>query len=1550
MVVSILVVLMVTPFILLNNSKIRGAVMNGVEQIFFDATGGRLDIEDVSLQFPNRLRLQNVTLLAPDGGMIASIGQIYVHVGLKPLLHGNIVIREVEIDNLDGVLVSDSSGVLNIRFLIDAFKPTQPTSALNLKFNIITLNNASLRYLNLAGDTVQIKGVMNPDNIYVHGLNMQASLVLEDKNGVSADVAYFNLYERSGFRINDFNTEVLLSDSLWLLPRLYLELPATKFRTDSASVKLYKHGGNIDWEKTELNFCIPETKISLPDFKYFEPRLAKMTKNAYFAAELSGTVSTLRAKNLNVRYGNTLSVKMNMDANGLPDIDKAFYYCNISHIRFDRASVQDVVANFIAEPFVIPDELTNLGKCQYSGNISGFLSNLVLYGTLKTDIGNVKTDINVQVDSLFSQLRVNGKISSPNLQLGRVLPQSGLKDVGFSSISDFAIGKNTSFSDFTQLNISHLTFRNHRYNNIAIEGAFDNEHFAGKIEVDDPNGYLSFNGLMSNVKGYKTFGFNSTIKNLNLNKLNLIGTHPDLEISLTMSSDFEGDRLATMAGYMNIDSIRLLNGEKEFLMERFYLNAENGESTSASLQSDLLNGGLTGRYVLSALVDNVLQTVAKQMPVVGNFIDIKGESAGNDITAMFELEPVKEVCSVLDLPWYTTQRSSLYFRYKSDDDKLMAKITVPQITNGTVSIDSINISGDNDAGIGLDVDAVVMLKAGPLHADVSVDAKNDTVSTVLNWYNNGKRLLAGEIAMRAMLQKMAADSAFTADVEVLPTELILYDKLWEMNHSRVWSNMKEVHVDDFGLQSSDGQILNIDGNISDNPDIDGITLLLNDISLDYISDLLPEETSISFGGRVSGFGSVKNLMTSQPEITADVVSERFSFNNAYFGQAHATCAFDTENAALDFGGIVTGDDNIRTAELSGAYFFLKDSLDLIGHANGLDVRFIDYYIADVFGRVTGNAYGDVHIYGITKSKKVAVDVDAFAKDASISVDFLKNSFFFSDSIRVNKDIIDFGVIEITDAEGHKGVLSGHIGHNYFKNFKLDLNIGVDNMRILNTTKADSESFYGTAYGTGNVVISGDDKQINISCKAATNAGTRVFIPIDSYYASENSFITFMSTPSSDNAAKKSDEEEKSSTNLVIDIMLDATPDAEVQILIDSKTGDMLRATGTGNLRISYDINADDMKLYGTYQLDQGAYLFTFQSLLRKEFKIKEGSSIVWTGDVMNATINIDAYHRLTADLAEILDEGVLSNTGRTSVPVQCLLNLSGSLMQPTIKFDINLPNSDEELNRALKNVVNTEELMNRQIIGLLLLGKFLSNDNLATNNVLSQNELFSVISSTLSSQLNNWASQMFDNWGFGVNFRTMGEGETRSNEYEFNFQYTPNNRIAINGNVGYRDDAMTSNPFIGDFDFEYKLIQSGKLRAKAYTHTNDYREFKKGLTTQGIGLVYSESFNSLPELWQSWKNNTRQAKKERAVRREKRKARREEKRQERERKKAAKSAAKESTKLSEESEDTTGTDGQSAEDIETSASTEVDSTVFGGKTAMFSEELSSGQSDHADRR
>lgn len=71
------------------------------------------------------------------------------------------------------------------------------------------------------------------------------------------------------------------------------------------------------------------------------------------------------------------------------------------------------------------------------------------------------------------------------------------------------------------------------------------------------------------------------------------------------------------------------------------------------------------------------------------------------------------------------------------------------------------------------------------------------------------------------------------------------------------------------------------------------------------------------------------------------------------------------------------------------------------------------------------------------------------------------------------------------------------------------------------------------------------------------------------------------------------------------------------------------------------------------------------------------------------------------------------------------------------------------------------------------------------------------------------------------------------------------NRLLINGNLGYRDKSTSQTTFIGDFDIEYLLNRNGSLRLKAYNHFNDASYYlKSALTTQGLGIVYKKDFDN----------------------------------------------------------------------------------------------------------
>jgi hypothetical protein len=140
----------------------------------------------------------------------------------------------------------------------------------------------------------------------------------------------------------------------------------------------------------------------------------------------------------------------------------------------------------------------------------------------------------------------------------------------------------------------------------------------------------------------------------------------------------------------------------------------------------------------------------------------------------------------------------------------------------------------------------------------------------------------------------------------------------------------------------------------------------------------------------------------------------------------------------------------------------------------------------------------------------------------------------------------------------------------------------------------------------------------------------------------------------------------------------------------------------------------------------------------------------------------------------------------------------------------------------------------------------------------------SLLSGTLSAQVNTLLNTVIknDNWNIGANITTGNEGWHNA-EYEGLISGRMlNNRLLLNGQFGYRDNAnRATKSFIGDFDIQYLLFPNGNLSVKVYNMTNDRYFTKSSLNTQGIGLLMKKDFNGLGDLFASEKKRKRKAEK-----------------------------------------------------------------------------------------
>jgi hypothetical protein len=241
--------------------------------------------------------------------------------------------------------------------------------------------------------------------------------------------------------------------------------------------------------------------------------------------------------------------------------------------------------------------------------------------------------------------------------------------------------------------------------------------------------------------------------------------------------------------------------------------------------------------------------------------------------------------------------------------------------------------------------------------------------------------------------------------------------------------------------------------------------------------------------------------------------------------------------------------------------------------------------------------------------------------------------------------------------------------------------------------------------------------------------------------------------------------------------------------------------------------------------------------------VGDGSTIIFSGDPTNPQLNVTAKYRVVANLRDLFgDDASQVATTRSNIPVLTCLHMSGTLNNPVLTFSLEFPLTDQAIQQQVRQVINTDEMLMRQVIYLLVFGRFFTPDYMSNAEYATLNSTYSLLSSTVTSQINAWLSKLTNMLTLGVAIRTdQGEGGT-SQEYEAQFQLQPVDRLVINGNFGYRYNDISNQPFFGDLEVEVLLTEDGQWRLKGFTHTVDKYSLRQASTIQGVGIMWKKDF------------------------------------------------------------------------------------------------------------
>ena len=1183
--------------------------------------------------------------------------------------------------------------------------------------------------------------------------------------------------------------------------------------------------------------------------------------NATFEANLHGGLDSIFADNMILNFQGYQLFNGNIAVYHPTNLDSLYVQANCDQLYCNNILLQDLFTQLDINSIPVPEPVNKLKYFHYSGDIDGRLEDMRLHGALRTALGVVRVNGNMYIDTTLQIIDLVGHVSTNQFQLGNLLGQKDLGNIAFDAHIDATIDSLKLAHCRAEANIKNFDYLGYTYNHIHLDGEWNINEINGTLSINDDNLKLDINGLADWDQNDTRIDLNVRFEDFTPAALNLTQKNPELclgantYISLFTSGSTK-EMLDNLNGYIIVDSLDIANGNLTNTIEQIkvLIDSETREDQpyhQVRIQSDLVTGNLSGTFTYAALPSITQHILHKYLPVlIDKPLGEYPAKTNLDFYAYFrELDQLTSVLNLgIEIPSYPTIKGYLH------NQQLGIQAFVPSIKTSKTQINDITFALDNADSDKLDVSLYMLThlpqdnptaaKLGDIKTTFNVSAGDNNIDFGILLGNTDSVRNEGRINISSYITRYLDQPQL--DIQIKPTHIILNDSAWTISPTNLTYTHATHSLDIHNLQlNTDYQFIKADGRAS-KEESDSINIQLNNINLNYLLSYTEANKAISILGPVTGTATIYSVF-SELMLKAKASIPQGGINDVYLGDVTAEARLDRENKSIIIEGEVIDSTQHLVASVIGKVVPKAQQWELDITCDSVDVSFINFWTKGIIANPTGRGYGHVRVGG--KKRDVWVTGAALAKEAHITIPQIGVTYGFTDSIYLDSTAIRFPEVEAYDQYGNQGIFTGAVYHRNFLDIHFDLRAQAKNLLVMDLPATQQAFFYGKVFGTGDVHIYGDEKDCKIDVNARTEANTKFYLNINSAsQATQSNFIHFIQPDTTSYGLLRLLNNTKvtpvttTQSKLRLSLQGEVTPQAEINIRLGAEDG--LKGKGEGNLKLIYESPSENVQMQGSYTLQSGQFSFTLGNIVRRNFIIREGSRISWDNDPLSPTIDITGHYRTTASIRDLFgSESAQIATDRTSVPVNCVLHMTDQLFNPIMNFAIELPQSDESVQSQVNSIINTDEMLMRQIIYLLVFNRFYTPEYLQNTQNVGVNETYSLLSSTLTGQINSWLSKLTDVFTMGFNFRTDGEGETASQEYEANFQIHPINQLIINGNFGYRYNDISNRPFFGDLDIEYLLTENGKLRVKAFTHTVDKYSLRQANTVQGVGFVFKHDFN-----------------------------------------------------------------------------------------------------------
>ncbi|MDX5422941.1 MAG: translocation/assembly module TamB domain-containing protein [Hymenobacteraceae bacterium] len=1339
---------------------------------------------------------------------------------------------------------------------------------------VVTLNDLDITGFDFAFDNAdapkQPRG-MDFNHLLFRDITLDAEDISYSLNQSSARLNQLTLQEQSGFRVENFQSDITFDSTSASLTNLDLKTGNSHLQNMMAMTYPSLEAIAENPERIGLNIDIDNSYIGMRDVQYFAPDLADdpsfrsiANSTIRVSADAEGPLTDLRINQLQLAGLRGTNVDISGNVRNALDPDNLYLSLDIDRFTTTRTDVQALVpAGTIPPDFRLPSQMSLTGN--YQGTLTAFDAN----ADLRTSFGNVNAQVDMGANETFT-----ATVRSGGFDLGQLFTDS----LGLGQVALTAQASGTGLTPETmranvQAQVQRFDYSNYTYNNINLNANINRNLYAVKATANDQN--LSFDLAGDfNLRNEQqpAYTFNLDLREADLQALNL---YPEpLALQGQLEGRFTGADASTLSGTLEAEQLRVQHDGRTYPVDSLLLTLNQREEVSdINIQSDIL--------AAEVHFENSLATFPTALQKhFSNYFDLQPDPP---YPANLNLEDFRFTINL--------KKTGLITSFVPGLEQLQQSEPITGSYNGETR--QLRITGGLGKVVYTDytlqnIDIVLQGNREELAYDISLQ---ELVSPSLNVENVSLEGAArdNELAVRLAVEGDTTDQQARFVLggilnsvgrgyrfSFAPDQLVINGDQWtvpEDNYLQFDTNL--LYANNISLQRGNSSLtLNSTGPVEPNAPLQ---VTFNNFDIGYVMRTFQDQDTL-IAGIVDGEATLRNIMSGAPAFTSDLTVTDFAYEGTPVGDL-ALQASSTGDNRYNLNARLS--DNRNQVIVDGFVETQPNAtlLNLDANIASLNMASLEGFMAGMVDQLDGQASGDLSITGTLEQPNILGELN-FDR-AQFNITMLGSLFTLeNERLEFNEAGIQFPNFTITDSLGNDLVIDGSILTETYTDFQFDLNVDTERFLALNSTVQDNDLFYGTVFVAANAAITGDLAQpaINVNARVLDGSDFTTVIPADEAGAAEREgIVEFVNlNPEMTRILDRPEQDTTEITGFVgadIEAEITVTDDTPITIVIDPITGDQLTVRGTAaplfiGVRPSGEIN-----MSGRFTVTEGRYSMDFYDLASRELDIAEGSYINWTGDPLQATMDITAIYEVETAPRELVASqaaGTQNPALRNQVPFQVYVYVRGEMLQPEISFDIQLPEEQQgsvppEVVASLGNLRQDESELNKQVFALLVLNRFLAPDPLQSTGGGFEATARNSVSSVLTDQLNQLTNRYAGGLGLELGVDSYqdyssgsAQGRTdlnvalRQQFLDDRLTVRVGTDIGLEGGSQGQQANQTMSGFGGDISVEYSLTEDGRLRVRAFQR-NQYEGIIEGgdVRATGASLIYVREYNNFSDLFRN---------------------------------------------------------------------------------------------------